>query len=72
MNTHYWINYLQPDGSTRLGAEHQRSIPGGQYKTRAGLIRHGIRPYLNGRTARVEVCTGNKYADPVEVFIVRP
>jgi hypothetical protein len=69
---HYWIHYLQADGTERLGTEHNRSIPGNLYKSRATLIRYGIRPYLNGRTARVEVVHGNKYGTPSETFIVRP
>jgi hypothetical protein len=69
---HYWIHYLQADGTERLGTEHNRSISGDQYKSRGTLIRYGIRPYLNGRTARVEVVHGNKYGQPSESFTVSP
>ena len=70
---HYWITFQHPDGHyPEVGTDYRRSISGNQYKSAATLTRYAIRPFLNGRPARVEICTDNKYAEPARTFYVQP
>lgn len=65
----YIVTRMNADGTyDEVGGRNRTIISG--YKTRAGALRYGIKPYARGTTARVEVYPSSSYKDPVEIFYV--
>lgn len=65
----YIVTRQNADGTYDEVGMNNRAVISG-YKTYAGAVRYGIKPFGRGVTVRVEVYPSNLYKAPVDIFYI--